>query len=103
MQKFIQNDNYGLLIDLDGTIIQRNESEIYVFNHLPVLRHYLGADAPSFEGVVVFSVGIFNGQKELAEDILKLAKKNSKKILFAAEDIMFDECVDNRLVLDKIS
>ena len=25
MQKFIQNDNYGLLIDLDGTIIQRNE------------------------------------------------------------------------------
>ena len=25
MQKFKQNDNYGLLIDLDGTIIQRNE------------------------------------------------------------------------------
>ena len=25
MQKFIENDNYGLLIDLDGTIIQKNE------------------------------------------------------------------------------
>ena len=25
MQKFTENDNYGLLIDLDGTIIQKNE------------------------------------------------------------------------------
>ena len=25
MQNFVQNNNYGLLIDLDGTIIQKNE------------------------------------------------------------------------------
>ena len=85
-----------------GFAIQRNESEIYVFDHLPVLRHYLGDETPSFDGVVVFSVGIFNGEKMLAEEILNLAKKNSKMILFAAEDIMFNESEDNSVVLDRI-
>lgn len=85
-----------------GFAIQRNESEIYVFDHLPVLRHYLGAETPSFDGVVVFSVGIFNGQRMLAEEILNLAKKNSKTILFAAEDIIFNQSANNKLILDRM-
>jgi ectoine hydroxylase-related dioxygenase (phytanoyl-CoA dioxygenase family) len=85
-----------------GLAIQRNESEIYVFDHLPVLRHYLGAETPSFDGVVVFSVGIFNGQRVLAEEILNLAKKNSKMIVFAAEDIIFNQSVNNQQILDRI-
>ena len=82
--------------------IQRNESEIYVFDHLPVLRHYLGSETPSFGGVVVFSVGVFNRQKDLGEKILNLAKKNSKMILFAAEDILFTEDSDNDDILSRI-
>ena len=82
--------------------IQRNESEIYVFDHLPVLRHYLGSETPSFDGVVVFSIGVFNRQKDLGEKILNLAKKNSKMILFAAEDILFTEDSDNDDILSRI-
>jgi ectoine hydroxylase-related dioxygenase (phytanoyl-CoA dioxygenase family) len=35
-----------------GISIQRNESEIYAFDHLPVLRHYLSDETPMFDGVV---------------------------------------------------
>ena len=52
--------------------------------------------------MVVFSVGIFNGQRMLAEEILNLAKKNSKTILFAAEDIIFNQSADNKLILDRM-
>ena len=83
-------------------VIQRNESEIYVFDYLPVLRHYLGKETPTFDGVIVFSTGIFNGQKNIAEEILNLAKQNLKKILFAAEDILFTDKTDNKVILDKI-
>lgn len=83
-------------------VIQRNESEIYVFDYLPVLRHYLGSDTPTFDGVIVFSLGIFNGQKDLAEKILNLAKQNCKKILFAAEDILFTHRTDNSVILNKL-
>lgn len=83
-------------------VIQRNESEIYVFDYLPVLRHYLGSDTPTFDGVIVFSVGIFNGQKDLGEQILNLAKQNFKQILFAAEDILFTYKTDNSVILDKL-
>ena len=91
-----------LLLGSGEKILQRNESEIYVFDHLPVLRHYLGDETPSFDGVIVFSVGIFNGQRMLAEEILNLAKKNSKTILFAAEDIIFNQSANNKLILDRM-
>ena len=84
-------------------VIQRNESEIYVFDYLPVLRHYLGSETPTFDGVIVFSIGIFNGQKKLAEQILNLAKQNFKQILFAAEDILFTYETDNSLIMNKLN
>ena len=86
-----------------GLVIQRNESEIYVFDYLPVLRHYLGNETPTFDGVIVFSIAIFNGNKDLGEQILNLAKQNLKQILFAAEDILFTHKTDNKVILNKIS
>jgi len=86
-----------------GISIQRNESEIYIFDHLPVLRHYLGSETPTFDGVVAFSIAIFNGRKDLAEQILNLAKENSKKILFAAEDILFSSDSDNEAITRRIA
>jgi len=83
-------------------VIQRNESEIYVFDYLPVLRHYLGCNTPTFNGVIVFSVGIFNGKKDLGDQILNLAKQNFKQILFAAEDILFTHKTDNSVILNKL-
>lgn len=85
-----------------GLPIQRNESEIYVFDHLPVLRHYLGEETTMFDGVIVFGIAIFNSQKQ-AKEILHLAKNNSKKILFAAEDIFFTPQSDVQNILDRIS
>ena len=85
-----------------GLVIQRNESEIYVFDYLPVLRHYLGYETPTFDGVIVFSIAIFNGRKDLGEQILNLAKQNFKQILFAAEDILFTHNTDNKVILNKI-
>ena len=86
-----------------GLVIQRNESEIYVFDNLPVLRHYLGNETPTFDGVIVFSIAIFNGRKDLGEQILNLAKQNFKQILFAAEDILFTDKTDNNVILNEIS
>lgn len=86
-----------------GLVIQRNESEIYVFDYLPVLQHYLGHETPEFDGVIVFSTAIFNGSKNLGEQILNLAKQNFKQILFAAEDILFTHNTDNNVILNKIS
>ena len=84
-----------------GLPIQRNESEIYVFENLPVLRHYLGSETPTFGGVIVFGTAIFNSQKQ-AEQILYLAKNNSKKILFAAEDILFTPQSDIQNIIDRV-
>lgn len=84
-----------------GLSIQSNESEIYVFEHLPVLRHYLSENS-TVDGVIVFSLGIFNGNKTLAEEILSLVAKNCKKILFAAEDIMFSKDEDLEKFLNQL-
>jgi len=68
--------------------ITRNESEIYVFPHLPVLRYYLGEEAAETNGVIAFSLDIFENDIALARTIFELALKNRKVILFAAEDIL---------------
>ena len=68
--------------------ITRNESEIYVFSHLPVLRYYLGEESPEINGVIAFSLDIFENDISLAKKIFELALKNNKVMLFAAEDIL---------------
>ncbi len=82
--------------------ITRNESEIYVFSHLPVLRHYLGPLENEIDGVIAFSLDIFEQDYDLAENILKLAVKNGKKVLFAAEDILVSKSIDIKKALELI-
>ena len=82
--------------------ITRNESEIYVFSHLPVLRHYLGPIENNIDGVIVFSTEIFEKDFNLAENVLKFAVKNHKKVLFAAEDILVSKSIDIEKVLELI-
>ena len=82
--------------------IVRNESEIYVFSHLPVLRHYLGSIETDIDGVVAFSLDIFEKDISLAEDILNHAISNSKKVLFAAEDILVSRSIDIKKAIELI-
>jgi hypothetical protein len=82
--------------------ITRNESEIYVFSHLPVLRHYLGPIENQIDGVIAFSLDIFEKDFNLAENILKFAVKNDKKVLFAAEDILVSNSIDIKKALELI-
>lgn len=82
--------------------IVRNESEIYVFSHLPVLRHYLGPIETDIDGVVAFSLDIFEKDISLADDILNYAISNGKKVLFAAEDILVSRSIDIKKAIELI-
>ena len=61
---------------------------------MPVLRHYLGPIENDIDGVIAFSLDIFNKDRDWAEDILMLALKNDKKVLFAAEDLLIARSID---------
>ena len=73
-----------------------------MFSHLPVLRHYLGPLENEIDGVIAFSLDIFEQDYDLAENILKLAVKNGKKVLFAAEDILVSKSIDIKKALELI-
>lgn len=64
-----------------------NESEIYEFSHLPVLRKYLTSDL--VDAVVVFGFDIFEGDVALGKSILELAILNKKTLVFCAEAFVF--------------
>lgn len=64
-----------------------NESEIYEFSHLPVLRKYLNTDL--VDAVVVFGFDIFEGDVALGKSILELAILNKKTLVFCAEAFVF--------------
>ena len=73
------------------------DSEILIFDYLPVLRNNL--ENKNIDAVVVFGVDIFSGNKKLAKSILELAIKNNKKIIFCAESIFFSKDKDKKIVL----
>lgn len=92
----------GIASDRNIDII-RNESEIYIFEHLPVLRHYLSSKEKGIAGVIVFSTDIFEDNVDLANTILDIAITNKKQLLFAAEDILVNSHIDKEKVLLNLS
>ena len=66
-----------------------NESEIVALDYMPVLRNYLLEENDQTNCVVVFGVDIFEGNKELAIDILECAEKGGRSIVFCAEGIVY--------------
>ena len=73
------------------------DSEILIFDYLPVLRNNL--ENKNIDAVVVFGVDIFSGNKKLAKSILELAGKNKKKIIFCAESVLFSDDKDKKIIL----
>ncbi len=73
------------------------DSEILIFDYLPVLRNNL--ENKNIDAVVVFGVDIFSGNKKLAKSILELANKNKKKIFFCAESISYSKDKDKNIIL----
>ncbi len=73
-----------------GIQIDGNESEILIFEHLPVLEHYINEKDTLRNCIIVFGIEIFNGDKNLAIDFYKKAKESKKKIIFCAQGVIFD-------------
>ena len=78
-----------------------NESEIVTLDYLPVLRHYLESQ-DIVNSVVVFSTGIFGGNRELASKILDIASLNNKQLIFCAEGIFYSEGSDKNQIMDLV-
>ena len=62
----------------------------------------MGSIETDIDGVVAFSLDIFEKDISLAEDILNHAISNSKKVLFAAEDILVSRSIDIKKAIELI-
>lgn len=77
-----------------------NESEILTLPYMPVLKHYLNSTASAWNCVIVFGIEIFDGDKELALEVIKTALDAGKNIVFCAQGIVIGpENPDMNLVL----
>jgi len=74
-----------------------NESEILIFEHLPVLEYYLKNSTADYDSVIVFGTEIFHSDKAIAEKMLEIAKDSNRTMIFCAQGIIFspkDNVVD---------
>ena len=74
--------------DANGIEVFGNESEIVVMDHFPVLREYLKGES-KINCVLVFGTDIFEGNNEMAAEILKCADKGNCSLIFCAEGIHY--------------
>jgi len=79
-----------------------NESEIVTLDYMPVMRHYLTQTELAQNCIIVFSLGVFNEDKNMAKQILDLAKSNNKNLVFCAEGIIYDGTVSEKVIIDRI-
>lgn len=89
--------------DANNIGIVGNESEIVTFDYLPVLRHYLSSNKTNINSVVVFGVGIFNSDKDLAKSIIETAIRNDIALIFCSESIFLKTQADADSVLKLVS
>ena len=90
--------------DVNNIDIIGNESEIVTLEYMPVIRNYLLEDNPQTNCIVVFGVDIFEGNKELAIQIMNCADQGKRKIVFCAEGVVYgDDNLSQQAVLDLIS
>ena len=81
-------------IDISG-----NEAEIITLPYMPVLKHYLASTKTAGNCVVVFGTEVFEGNKELALEVLNIALEANKSIVFCAQGIVVSrENPDTQLV-----
>lgn len=83
--------------------VNGNESEILPFGYLPVLRHYLSDGKADNNAVIVYGVEVFEKDKDLAGEILAMAKANNMHIVFCAQGLIYDPAGgDANAILDMI-
>ena len=90
--------------DVNNIDVIGNESEIVMLEYMPVMRNYLLEENPQTNCIVVFGVDIFEGNKELAQQIMDCADTGKRKIVFCAEGIVYgEEAVTQKDILEFMS
>lgn len=79
-----------------------NESEIVTLPYMPVMREYLRNELDTIDSIVVFGVEVFNGDRNLASEILECADNGGKIIFFCAEGIHYEPGADKLAVLSLV-
>lgn len=81
-----------------------NEAEIIALDYMPVMRNYLLEDNAATNCIIVFGVDVFEGNLDLAKQIMDCADQGGRKIVFCAEGITYgDETVNREDVLGYMS
>ena len=88
--------------EASGIDIIGNESEIVTLPYMPVIREYLSSSMSGVDLVVVFGVEIFQGDVDLAQEILTCADESGKTIVFCAEGIHYLPMSNQSNVLDGV-
>ena len=79
------------------------DSEILALSYLPVLRSYLEDKTLKINCVVVYGVEIFNSNKKLAKEILKLSISEKIELIFCSEDIHFSRSAQIEEILNHLN
>ncbi|MCY3013923.1 MAG: hypothetical protein NT171_04360 [Planctomycetota bacterium] len=85
-----------------GIDVVGNESEIYVFDHLPVLRSHIESSGFKINCVVVFGTDIFEGNKDLAKSVLEAADRSNMAIVFSSESLIYRKGMSKENVIGRL-
>ena len=89
--------------DANGIKIVGNEAEIVALDYLPVLRSCLADHVNKSEGVIVFSADVFEGDADLATQVLDLADEKGTVLVFSSEGYHYRPGADRGPIMARVS